>query len=103
MPRLPVTDLRPGHVTAAPVTSATGVVLVQPGTALTAALVLRLQALGIESVAVGAGALSPEVRAQRLAEIEARFAGHEQNAWMSALRAVVVRLQAGEEAPDPHA
>ncbi len=103
MPRIPVTDLRPGHVTAAPVTNATGVVLVQAGAELTAALIVRLQALGIDSVAVAAGALSPEARAERRAGIEARFAGHEHNAWMSALKAVVVRLQAGEEAPDPHA
>lgn len=102
MPRLAVKDLMPGQVTAAPVTSATGIVLVQAGAELTASLISRLRGLGVSSVAVQAGALSPEARAARVAEIETRFAGHASDSWMSALKAIVIRLQAGEE-PAPHA
>lgn len=102
MPRISVTDLRPGQVTAAPVTSATGVVLVQAGTELSSALIARLLGHGVDSVAVVGAALSPEERAARLGEIDVRFAGHAGNPWMTELRAIVTRLQAGEELAGPH-
>lgn len=103
MPRIPVKDLRPGQVTASPVTSAAGIVLVQAGTELSAALIARLLGHGIESVAVSAGAMSPEERAARLTAIDVRFAGHEGNGWMAGLKAIVIRQQAGEEPAEPHA
>lgn len=103
MPRVAIEHLEPGMVTAAPVTSASGAVLAQAGTALTPALLARLGDLGIASVVVDARALSPEARAARLADIDARFAAHESNDWMQALKAIVIRLQAGGEGGGPHA
>lgn len=103
MPRIPTTALTPGQVTAAPVTSDAGVVFLPAGAELTTSLILRLQALGIPAVSVTAGAFTPEERARRLAEIDARFQGHDANEWMRALRAVVVHLQVGEETVEPHA
>lgn len=98
IPRLPVSQLAPGQVVAAAVSSASGVVLIQPGTELTEALITRLVALGVEHVSVAGAALSPEERQTRLAEVDARFVGHERNAWMMALKAIVVRQVAGDEA-----
>lgn len=75
-------------------------VLVQAGTELTEALIARLAALGIESVCVGGSALSPDERREVLAKIDRRFAGHEGNSWMMALKAIVVRQAAGEAPQD---
>jgi hypothetical protein len=103
MPRVAIVDLQPGQVTASPVTSASGIVLVQAATELSAALITRLREAGISTVAVAAPALTGEARARRLAEIEARFSGHEASAWMQALKAIVVRLQAGATTDPPDA
>jgi 3,4-dihydroxy-2-butanone 4-phosphate synthase len=103
MPRIAVADLQPGHVTASPVTSVSGVVLVQAHTELTPPLIALLQAAGVPSVSVTAGALTPEERARRLRDIQDRFAGHEGNPWMQALQDAVVRIQVGEGTGEPHA
>jgi hypothetical protein len=67
-------------------------VMVQPGTELTAAIIDRLRNLGIDSVAVE-GEADGEVKPLEvsLAELDARFAGHEQDPWMMALKAIVAR------------
>lgn len=103
MPRFPIHTLTPGQVTAAPVMNETGLVFLPAGAELTAALILRLQAMGVTTVAVTGDALTPEERAHRLAAIDARFEGHHTNPWMMRLRAVIVRLQVGEETVQPHA
>lgn len=102
MPRIPLDQLTPGQVPAVPVVSRSGVVLLQAGSPLTEATIRRLASLGIESVNVKGGALSPEARAERAARIEARFAGHEQDPWMQALKAIVAGEALGEGA-GPHA
>jgi putative cell wall-binding protein len=94
MRRLPISEVLPGQKLARAITNASGVVMVQPGTALTPALIERLQALGVDSVLIagdpaGLGA-GPSVD-ERLRELDARFAGHEQDGWMMQLKDIVAR------------
>ncbi len=97
MPRIPLSEARPGQKLSRPAATRAGVVMVQAGTELTSALIERLRFLGIDTVSVhgevgGAGRPLEEV----LAAIDARFAGHEGDAWMMALKEIVVR-QAREQ------
>ncbi|MCL4813121.1 MAG: hypothetical protein KJ061_11570, partial [Vicinamibacteraceae bacterium] len=91
MPRIPLRDVTPGQRLARPITNARGVVLVQAGTELTPSLVARLESMGVDGVFVpGPGtedALKPLDEA--LAEIDARFSGHEGDAWMMDLLELV--------------
>lgn len=101
MPRVKVRDLKPGQVVAAPVTSGAGVILVQAGAALTATQIARLADMGIDSVVVsGGGVLTAEERARVLADLDARFAGHEQHRWMTELKEIVARILVGGPSPD---
>lgn len=100
MPKLPLARVQPGQKLARPVTTAAGVVMVQTGTALTAALIERLRAMGVEMVTVassGSGAGDARLRAEQVADVEARFAGHEQDPWMMWLKDIVLRQLAGAD------
>lgn len=100
MKKLLLGEVPPGSIVARPVVAGNGVVLVQPGTALTAEVLARLDGLHVEAVwLVGA---SPDARPldEMLAELDARFAGHERNDLMQQLKAVVagrLRQEAGED------
>ena len=91
MTRVALKDLAPGQVLAAPVASPTGVVLVQAGAELTASIIARLADLGVASVVVAGSSLTASEVASRTAEVEARFAGHERDAWMMRLKLIVLR------------
>jgi hypothetical protein len=70
--------------------------MVQAGTELTPALIERLRFLGIDTVSVHGEAGGGRPLEEVLAAIDARFAGHEGDAWMMALKEIVVR-QAREQ------
>jgi hypothetical protein len=82
---------RAGQTIARAVSNASGVILVQPGTALTSSLIDRLAGFGVTQLHVQDGESSaarpPE---ERVAEVRARFAGHEQDALMMELLDIVV-------------
>lgn len=104
MRRADVRQLAPGQLLAAPVTAGSGVVLVQADTPLTDALIARLMELGIDSVLVtDDGPGDAEVTAREAAAVEARFAGHENNAWMAALKKIVLAQLAPAAARPPDA
>jgi hypothetical protein len=92
MPKIPTSEARPGQKLTRPAVTRTGLVMVQPGTELTSAIIDRLQNLGIDTVFVegeaGSDARSLEVALQ---ELDARFVGHEDDAWMMELKAIVAR------------
>ncbi len=93
MPRLPLHDVRPGQRLARAIVSHAGVVLVQPGAELTPAILDRLRSLGVDAVEVaGEPEEATEVSIEaRVEEVDARFAGHEDDRWMMALKAIVLR------------
>jgi len=94
MRRLPISDVLPGHKLARAITNASGVVMVQPGAELTPPLIERLRALGVDSVVIAGDAEGAAARPsveERLRELDARFAGHEQDAWMMELKDIVAR------------
>ena len=101
MPKLPLARVQPGQKLSRPVTTAAGVVMVQTGTELTAALIERLRTMGVEMVTVasgGSGARDARLLAEQVAAVEARFAGHEQDPWMMRLKDIVLRQLAGADA-----
>jgi len=105
MLRVPISEVQPGQKLARAITSGGGVVMVQPGTELTPALIDRLRTLGIDSVVVagdpGAPADGPSLE-ERLRVLDARFAGHEQDRWMMQLKDIVAR-QFGARGDGSHA
>jgi hypothetical protein len=89
MKKLPLGKVSPGEVVARPVSTSNGVVLVQPGTALTPEMVRRLEGLGIESIWLEGAAADARTPEELLAELDDRFAGHEGSELMMALKALV--------------
>jgi hypothetical protein len=103
MPKLPLALVRPDQTLARPVTNATGVVLVQAGTLLTPVLIDRLMALGIDAVTVVTDAgdtLDGPSMEERLRELDARFAGHEQDPLMTQIKDIVARQLRGGRSAD---
>lgn len=97
MPRIPLSEARPGQKLSRPAATRAGVVMVQAGTELTPALIERLRLLGIDTVSVhGEAGGSSRPLEEVLAAIDARFAGHEGDPRMMALKEIVVR-QAREQ------
>lgn len=98
MPKIPLSDVQPGQKVVRPITNASGIVMVQPGTELTDQLIQRLRTLGVESVSVAGETTGGRVVSveRALADLEVRFAGHEHDEWMMQLKAIVARqLQQG--------
>jgi len=94
MLRVPISEVQPGQKLARAITSAGGVVMVQPGTELTPPLIERLRTLGIDSVMIAGDPEAPPdgpSLEERLRELDARFAGHEQDPWMMQLKDIVAR------------
>jgi len=83
---------RPGQRVARAIVSHAGVVLVQAGAELTGATLDRLRSLGVDAIYVtDDGSEATKSLAERTREIEERFAGHEDDRWMMALKAIVLR------------
>lgn len=91
MARISLGQARAGQEVVRPVVNNNGVILVQAGARLTDSLIERLHDLGI-TVVVVAGAdpsAKDKAPAERLAEIDRRFAGHEEDHLMMHLKRIV--------------
>jgi hypothetical protein len=104
MLRILLSKAQPGQVLARPVTTSAGVVMVQAGSRLTPALIERLTNFGIDTIVVtgDASPASADARPmeERIREIDARFAGHEQDDWMMTVKQIVIAQLARDEASD---
>jgi hypothetical protein len=89
MRKLRLSEVDQGAVVARPVTTTGGVILVQPGTVLTPEIVARLTALRVETVCVEGPSADAKPVEQLLEELERRFAGHEEDDLMMALKATI--------------
>jgi hypothetical protein len=91
MKKLALKDIAAGEVVARPITTGSGVILVQPGTALTADVLDRLGAFGVEWVWLEG--TNPDARPleELLAELDRRFLGYEDDELMLELKASVGR------------
>jgi hypothetical protein len=89
MKKLPLSEARPGEVVARPVVTSGGVILVQPGTALTADILARLADLRVETLCIEGTSADARPLAEILEELDRRFADHEQDDLMMALKAAV--------------
>ncbi len=96
MKRVAIGEVQAGDVVARPVVTTSGVVLVRPGTQLSAELLARLEDLHIDAIYLeGQSADAPPVD-ELLAALDRRFAAHEGNGLMMELKAVVAaRLNQG--------
>ncbi|MBF0327684.1 MAG: hypothetical protein HQL10_00830 [Nitrospirae bacterium] len=73
MPKVPVENLKPGMKLAKPVTNDAGMVLMGPGTELTAASISRLGNMNVGSVSIEGSSQPTKPKEVMLAEIDARF------------------------------
>jgi hypothetical protein len=89
MKKLPITEAEAGQVVARPVATASGMVMVQPGAALTPEIVSRLADLGIDTIWVEGASDDSKPLDVLITELEARFAAHEGDTLMMALKTVV--------------
>ncbi len=98
MPKIPISDAKAGQRLTRPAATRAGMVMVQPGTELTEAIIERLRNLGISSVFVAGerGGPSDKPLDVALRELDERFLGHEEDAWMMTLKAIVRRQLHGE-------
>jgi hypothetical protein len=96
MKKLPIAKVSPGDIVARPVASPTGVVLVQPGASLTAEMIRRLEGLGVETAWLEGTAPDARTPEQLQAEVSERFAGHESDDLMMALKTLVAARVAAQ-------
>ena len=96
MPRIPLKDCKPGQVLGRPVINGSRIVLLPEGTELSSKLIERLADAGVEGVVVYDGRPADAEVVDRLAALDARFLGHEDNPFMMAVKALVVRVITGE-------
>lgn len=91
MARISLGQARAGQEVVRPVVNNNGVVLVQAGTRLSESLIERLRGLGISFIVVaGADPIVPgPAPAAQLAELDRRFAGHDDDPLMSELKRIV--------------
>lgn len=98
MPKITISRARPGQTLTRPIVTSTGVVMVQAGAELTATLIERLRGMGIDTVVVASddeATVAKRPVHELLAELEARFAGHEHDALMMQLKDIVARQLSG--------
>ena len=81
MKRIGVHDAQPGQVVVQAVFGSAGVALLRPGTVLTADMISRLSNYGVSTLSI------EDDGAER--ELDARFAGHEQDTLMRRLKEVI--------------
>jgi len=97
--KIPLEDAVAGQRVARPVATPTGTVLLQAGEVLTSAVIAGLRRKGIDSLMID-GEVTGGVpsAADRLAELDVRFAGHDGNPLMMELKELMVR-QIAQGAP----
>ena len=96
MKKVSIDEAEAGEIVARPVVTTGGVVLVRPGTQVSAELLARLDALGIDTICLEGPSPDAKPLDELMQALERRFAGHEQNPLMMELKAVVAaRLAQG--------
>ncbi len=101
MRKIPIAEAEAGQVVSKPIVTSAGVVLVQPGTALTPELVQRLNGLSVDALWVEGHDPNAKPVEQALIELEQRFVGHEGNRLMMDLKEIVAaRLRQAAGEPD---
>jgi hypothetical protein len=91
MKKVPIAQVEPGGVVARPVSTGSGMLMVQAGAVLTGEIIGRLVNLGIDNVWLEGAAEDAVPLDLQLAALDRRFVGHEDNALMLELKAVVAR------------
>ncbi|TAN40942.1 MAG: hypothetical protein EPN22_16655 [Nitrospirae bacterium] len=89
MPKVSVENLKPGMKLAKPVMNEGGMVLLGPGTELTAASISRLVNMSIGSVTVEGSSKPAKPKEELFAEIDARFKKTESEPNMSLLKKIL--------------
>ena len=89
MKRIGVHDAQPGQVVVQAVFGSAGVALLRPGTVLTADMISRLSNCGVSSISIEDDGAAARPLDERLRELDARFAGHEQDTLMRRLKEVI--------------
>lgn len=104
MARISLAQARAGQEVLRPVVNNNGVVLVQAGARLSDSIIERLRNLGISFIVVAGPDPASDVKTPeaRLAELDRRFAGHEDDPLMVQLKQVVAAqiVAAAGVAPD---
>jgi hypothetical protein len=90
MKRVQIIEAEAGQVVARPVATPSGMVMVQPGAMLTSEMIGRLSDLGVDAVWVEGVAPDAKPVEVLLAELDERFAGHDDDALMMELKSVIV-------------
>jgi hypothetical protein len=89
MKKILLSEVEPGEVVARPVAASSGMVMVQPGSVLTPDIIARLENLGVDWVWLEGSGEDAKPLEVVLAELDQRFAGHDGDALMMELKAVV--------------
>jgi hypothetical protein len=89
MKKVPIIEVEAGQVVARPVTTGSGMVMVQSGAVLTAEIIGRLTDLGVDVIWVDGVSADARPVSALLAELDERFVGHEDDALMMELKSVI--------------
>ena len=95
MPKLTISDLKPGMRLLKPVTNPSGMVLLSEGLELTEELIERLQRMEIESVFVRGGNKPTRPKEVLLSELDYRFKKTETEPQMAVLKRILADHIAG--------
>jgi hypothetical protein len=98
MKKVAITQVVAGQVVARPVVSNSGTVMMQPGAVLTADIAARLMDIGVGQVWVEGVPEDAKPLEVTLAELDRRFAGHEEDPLMMDLKSIVIGCIARAEA-----
>ncbi|MFN8062600.1 MAG: hypothetical protein U0Q12_25835 [Vicinamibacterales bacterium] len=99
MATIPTLQAQPGQTLARSVTGASGTIIAGAGLQLTKAIIARLRTLGIDAIEIADESdASDAERLRLLEELDARFAGHEHDELMMALKATVATQLGGPSA-----
>ncbi len=95
MRKIPIGQAQAGQVISRPVHGQSGALLCQPGTMLTDVLIERFENFGVDLLVVDSAGDSQELPSISAASMDERFAGHEQDDLMMALKQVVMAQFSG--------
>ncbi len=88
MPKILVDKLMPGMKLSKPVKNESGMILLAEGTELSASLIERLAAMGVESVNIDAVEAPVKPKAVMLSELDSRFKKTESEPYMGLIKKI---------------
>jgi hypothetical protein len=89
MKRIGVHEAQPGQVVVQAVFGSAGLALLRPGSVLTADMISRLSNYGVATLSIEDDGAEVRPIEERLRDLDARFAGHEQDTLMRRLKEVI--------------